>query len=185
MPFQINDSSVWRAFEDHELTHSAAHYLTSIMHLRKEMGYARITDVAGYLKVSRGAASRAIALLKERGWIDEDPNRMLQLSEEGLEKARTVERNYVVAEFFLEAILGVPTDVAREDACKMEHLLNPQTTQSLLKLIQVLYKNPEMLDRLKERLQDAALDCEHLDICSLCADHGKCLVEETRTENDS
>ena len=88
----INDSSQWRAFEDSELTHSAAHYLTTIKQLRQQYGYARVTDVADTLKVSRGAASRAMVLLKDRGWIQEDPHRMLQLTNEGMERARNVER---------------------------------------------------------------------------------------------
>ncbi len=85
---RMNDGSVWRAFDDAELTHSAAHYLMAVMHLREEFGYARVTDVAEYLKVSRGAASRAVAMLKERNWLEEDPHRMLLMTEDGLELAR-------------------------------------------------------------------------------------------------
>ena len=57
MSKDINDSSYWREFEQNELTHSAAHYLMAIDSLREELGYARVTDVADKLEVSRGAAS--------------------------------------------------------------------------------------------------------------------------------
>jgi Mn-dependent DtxR family transcriptional regulator len=56
MSIPINDSSYWREFERNDITHSAAHYLMAIDALREEYGYARVTDVADMLKVSRGAA---------------------------------------------------------------------------------------------------------------------------------
>src|SRR2546423_1810774 len=144
MNVHINDSSVWRAFEESELTHSAAHYLMTIMHLRQQQGYARVTDVAEHLRVSRGAVSRAMSLLKERGWIQEDPHRMLELTANGQELARSVQRNYLIVECFLEDILKVPTEVAREDACKMEHLLSHETSTALFRMIRVMMQDPEM-----------------------------------------
>ncbi|MCE5230098.1 metal-dependent transcriptional regulator [bacterium] len=151
-PAQINDNSSWRAFEDAEPTHSAAHYLTTIMHLKERMGYARVTDLAEHLGVSRGAASRAAALLKERGWIEEDPNRMLLLTDSGRDLARSVERNYLIMECFLEDILGVPGDIARRDACKLEHLLSGQTGQALFRLVRVLNESPKILKKIQTRV---------------------------------
>lgn len=151
-PAQINDNSAWRAFEVAEPTHSAAHYLTTIMHLKAHLGYARVTDLAEHLGVSRGAASRAAALLKERGWIEEDPNRMLLLTDSGRELAKAVERNYLVVECFLEDILAVPADVARVDACKLEHLLSGQTGTALYRLIQMLNENPKLLKKIQARI---------------------------------
>ncbi|MCL5269354.1 MAG: metal-dependent transcriptional regulator [bacterium] len=158
MTERINDSSLWRTFEDGELTHSAAHYLMAIMHLRRRFGYARVTDVADHLKVSRGAASRATALLKERGWIREDPHRMLELTPDGEELARAVERNFLVIQYFLEDILGLPREVAFEDACKMEHLLSSETTGGLIRLIKVLEKEKGWVETLKARLARTKAD---------------------------
>ncbi len=157
-PAQINDNSAWRAFEVAEPTHSAAHYLTTIMHLKALRGYARVTDLAEHLGVSRGAASRAAALLKERGWIEEDPNRMLLLTDSGREVAKVIERNYLVVECFFEDILGVPADVAREDACKLEHLLSGQTGTALFRLIQMLNENPKLMKKIQARIARMNLD---------------------------
>ena len=153
MPERINDHSLWRAFDGGELTHSAAHYLTAILRLRQRQGYARVTDVAEDLRISRGAASRAIAVLKDRGWTREDPHRMLELTDNGLELARGVERNYRVLECFLEDILGVPQAVAREDACKIEHLFSPPTIGALFRLIRALEGDKLLMKRLRQQLQ--------------------------------
>jgi DtxR family transcriptional regulator, Mn-dependent transcriptional regulator len=179
MNVHINDSSVWRAFEESELTHSAAHYLMTIMHLRRQQGYARVTDVAEHLRVSRGAASRATSLLKERGWIQEDPHRMLELTANGLELARGVQRNYLIVECFLEDILLVPAEIAREDACKMEHLLSPQTTTALFRMIRAMMREPDLRASLAKRLQDAQLACEHTGPCDICHEYGQCLAQES------
>ena len=176
----VNDSAFWRAFEESALTHSAAHYLTTIMHLKKGQGYARVTDVAEHLGVSRGAASRATSLLKERGWIQEDPHRMLELTDDGRELARTVERNFLVVQCFLEDILGIQKDVAQEDACKLEHLLSTETANRLFRLIRVLQESKPLLRRIQERLADFETDCDNSGLCNICAEYDGCIAEETQ-----
>lgn len=164
MTDRINDSSAWRAYEEGELTHSAAHYLTTILHLRERFGYARVTDVAEWLKISRGAASRAISVLKERGWIEEDPHRMLVLTESGQELARGIMRNYRVVESFLEDILGLPGVAAHEEACKMEHLLSPLTIKALDRLMRTLEQNQPLKRDLREKFaacEEARGEAEH------------------------
>lgn len=179
MDHKINDGSVWRAFEDWELTHSAAHYLMAIMHLREEYGYARVTDVATYLKVSRGAASRAISLLKERGWLDEDPHRMLLMTEAGLEKARSVERNFLVAEQFFEGVLGLDEEHAREDACKLEHLLSPRTSEAMMRFLKVLHDHPKIKKTIQDHMDDVTI-CENKDgECPICGSQESCIAEGT------
>lgn len=152
MPERISDNSTWRAFEETELTHSAAHYLTAILGLRQRFGYARVTDVAEDLGISRGAASRALAMLKERGWIQEDPHRMLELTAAGQDLARGVVRGHAVIERFMVDILGVPEQVAHEDACKMEHLMSPVTVEALVRLIRTFEGDKRLKSRFKELL---------------------------------
>src|SRR5688572_19037190 len=50
---EVNDSTYWREFENNPLSHSMAHYLMAIDALRNDLGYARSTDVAEMLDVSR------------------------------------------------------------------------------------------------------------------------------------
>jgi Mn-dependent DtxR family transcriptional regulator len=178
MVVHANDNSAWKAFEESELTHSAAHYLMTIMHLRKQNGYARVTDAAEHLKVSRGAASRAIALFKDRGWIQENEHRMLELTESGMELARSVERNYLILEYFLEEILSVPAEIAREDACKIEHLLSPQTAQNLGRLISVCREKPHLADVLRKHVAGLDTTCQRHDDCEICEEYDGCIAED-------
>jgi Mn-dependent DtxR family transcriptional regulator len=138
---EVNDASHWREFENNPLSHSMAHYLMAIDSLRAELGYARSTDVADMLEVSRGAASMALSQLKKRGWVAEDPNRFLLLTDEGRRITRAVEHNFLILSRFFEHTLGVSNDTALGDACKMEHLMSRDTAKRLLWLFKHLVED--------------------------------------------
>ncbi len=150
MSVEVNDSKHWREFERNPLSHSMAHYLMAIDSLRHDLGYARSTDVADMLEVSRGAASMALSQLKKRGWVAEDPNRFLLLTEEGARIARSVEHNFVILSHFFEKVLQVDEETARGDACKMEHLMSIDTGKRLLWLMHKLMDDPDTAGKVRD-----------------------------------
>lgn len=171
-----NDSSYWRAFEENKLSHSVAHYLMAIDRLRTENGYARVTDVAGLLNISRGAASLALSQLKEKGFVKEDHNRFLLLSDEGMKLARQVEHNFVLLTRFLHDVLGVDEDVARADACKMEHLMSMESSEGLLRFLKVIFKKSHFVETLRSELNVEETECQEDGTCNLCEAVGECLM---------
>lgn len=174
-----NDSSYWRAFEENELTHSVAHYLMAIDQLRKEFGYARVTDVAGKLNISRGAASLALSQLKERKLVTEDPNRFLLLTKEGEILAHTVEHNFALLTYFFEKILGVDSEIARADACKMEHLISPESSLSLTRFLNILFSDPKRMEKIAKEIQESSCNRPASgELCDLCQPVGECLMPQ-------
>lgn len=119
---------VWKEYEDNALTHSAAHYLMTIKELLELQGYARVTDIAKRLNITRGSCSISLKALKKRGYVVEDENRFLRLSPEGMRLAEMVERNDELLEKFFKNVLGVDPDQAEVDACKIEHLLSIESS---------------------------------------------------------
>jgi len=176
MTREINDGSYWREFENNGITHSAAHYLMAIDSLRETYGYARVTDVAEVLDVSRGAASMSIAQLKKRGWVDEDRNRFLLLSEEGESMAQLVERNFKILSKFFEEILGVSKDVAMADACKMEHLMSLETGQRLVALMRYIVRDEDRSKAFKDWMAKVDDKCESVNTCPICGGADECLA---------
>ena len=87
---------VWRAYEENELSHSAAHHLMAVHELREAHGYARVSDVAKHLSITKGSVSTAMKHLKERGYVQEDLNRFLELTEQGLKVVQEVEETRLV-----------------------------------------------------------------------------------------
>lgn len=126
---------VWKQFEENQITHSAAHHLLAISELRSMRGYARVTDVARHLNITVGSASTNLKNLKGKGYIVEDENRFLSLSEEGIRLVRAVELRKEVFYKFLVDVLGVDTVQAEIDACKTEHLISAETTSKLKQFV--------------------------------------------------
>jgi Mn-dependent DtxR family transcriptional regulator len=173
---EINDAAYWREFERNGITHSAAHYLMAIDTLRQEYGYARVTDVADMLEVSRGAASMSLSHLKKRGWVTEDHNRFLLLTDAGRQIAELVEHNFKILATFFEDVLGVRKEVALADACKMEHLMSLETGQRLLWLMRWIMSDESRMAKVNETMR--SLDntaCASIAECPVCKDTGACL----------
>ncbi|MDZ4785035.1 MAG: metal-dependent transcriptional regulator [bacterium] len=129
---------VWKQFEENGITHSAAHHLLAVLSLKKERGYARVTDVAKHLNITTGSASTNLKSLKQKGFVVEDTNRFLVLSDKGEMLARAVIARKEIFKKFLTDYLHVKEDQAEIDACKTEHLLSHETCERLLAFIQLL-----------------------------------------------
>jgi DtxR family transcriptional regulator, Mn-dependent transcriptional regulator len=134
-------TEVWKSFEENLLTHSAAHYLMTIHDLLDTQGYARVTDIAKRLNITRGSCSISLKPLKKRGWVVEDGNKFLSLSEEGRQLACIVERNDELLERFFRDVLGVGPDQSEIDACKIEHLLSVETSVKLSAFVDCVASN--------------------------------------------
>ena len=122
---------VWKEFSENEITHSAAHHLLAILELTEERGYARVTDVAKCLEITTGSASTNLKGLKQKGFVIEDENRFVSLSEVGQKIAEAILNRREVLNRFFRDVLGVSEEQASIDACKTEHLLSAETTAKM------------------------------------------------------
>lgn len=164
---------VWKEFEDNQITHSAAHYLMAIKSLLEDNGYARVTDIAKTLNITRGSCSISLKPLKKRGYVVEDDNRFLKLSEEGQRLAELVELNDKLLEILFGEVLGVDPEQAEIDACKIEHLLSIESSTRLSAFVKVWRSGAPEVTAFKNLLNKTKADCtgdsEHCAICkSIC-----------------
>ncbi len=128
----------WKEFDANVLTHSAAHHLMAVDDLIQRLGYARVSDVARQLNITRGSVSISLQPLKKAGLIVQDENRHLRLSEHGqaLVDAVKVKRR-IVQRLFAE-LLGVAEQQAEIDACKLEHLVSNETARRLISFLRFM-----------------------------------------------
>jgi Mn-dependent DtxR family transcriptional regulator len=150
---------VWKSFEENLLTHSAAHYLMTIRELLEAQGYARVTDIAKRMNITRGSCSISLKPLKKRGLVTEDANKFLTLSVEGRHLAEMVERNDELLETFFRDVLGVNDDQAEVDACKIEHLLSLETSVKLCRFIEYVRSDQKAARDFLRLLQRQNLPC--------------------------
>ena len=109
---------------------SAEDYLEAMLMLKQERGYIRSIDVAEKLGVTKPSVSYATKRLRESGYISVDPAGMILLLPPGLEIAeRMHERHMLLTELLIG--LGVEPEIAREDACKIEHDLSVESFDAI------------------------------------------------------
>ena len=108
------------------LQESGEMYLETIYILSKENDCVRSLDVAEYMGFSKPSVSRAVSLLKKGEYITADARGYLHLTEAGKEVAEKMFERHTLLTNFLEK-LGVESDTASRDACKMEHHISEET----------------------------------------------------------
>ncbi len=122
-----------------ELHESGEMYLETILILKNRFGYVRSIDIAHELGYSKPSVSRAVSLLKEKDYITYDPNGMILLTEKGSEIAESIyERHKVLSKYLIS--LGVSEDTAQRDACRMEHVISPETFDIIKKALAEVQK---------------------------------------------
>ncbi len=155
---------VWRAYEENELSHSAAHHLMAIHELREVHGYARVSDIAKHLSITKGSVSTAMKHLKERGYVQEDLNRFLELTQQGLKVVQEVEETRLVVQRFLRDGLGMDEDDAMIDACKVEHLISTEARMRLVRFLRVLFSEEPMANGFLQMFRKGALESRNGDV---------------------
>ena len=109
-----------------KILESAENYLETIHILSSEKGQVRAIDIVNYLGFSKPSVSIAMKQLESNGYILRDEDGYITLTDDGAEIATCVfERHRLLSDFFMA--LGVTEDVARSDACKVEHHISQET----------------------------------------------------------
>jgi len=159
-------TTTWKEFSKNTLTHSGAHYLMAIRETFDEQGYARLSDVAKRLKISKGSLSTSLKPLIKKALILEDENKHLSLSEKGKMFADNISNTYSILTHFLEKVLNIDKAIAEIDACKIEHLLSATSSNAMLKMTKALENNAALL----KKLQDETHKFENCSLsgCKLC-----------------
>lgn len=164
--------SSWKAFGAHPISHSTAHYLMTIRDLLEARGYARVTDVARELGVSRSAVSVQAHHLAERGLVGIDERRFLTLTEQGSRIAQEVLNKRRTLKLFLTSVLGVPEELAELDACKVEHLLSREASNRILAFLHYLDSDEGTGKQLLRGFRAHEPSCPRSEDCGLC--HAEC-----------
>ena len=175
----------WKEFEQNVITHSAAHHLMAISDLLHRNGYARVSDVARRLDITRGSASITLKALRERGLVKEDENKFLQLSDKGKSLVQKIQSKRLILIKFLKDVLKVDPEIAEVDACKVEHLISHETGEKLLTFVQFLFSPEARTHEILQAFDSYQLQCEDSETCPYCID--ECLVRESggRAENET
>lgn len=119
-----------------DLSHSMVHYLLTIHKLKEGRGYARVTDIAKELDLTKGSVSTAINNLKKRDLVfEEEDCKFLDLTEEGHAQVHHILSSRTLLFYFFKDFVGVDEETAENDSCQMEHLLSEVTREKLFEFM--------------------------------------------------
>ena len=120
-----------------KILESAENYLETILILQKRNGTVRSIDIVNELEYTKPSVSIAMKNLRENGYIEMDKLGHITLLESGRAIAEAMYERHTALSTFLCAI-GVPEAIAREDACRMEHIISKETFEAIKKHTQLL-----------------------------------------------
>lgn len=122
-----------------EMSHSMVHYLLTIHKLKESLGYARNTDIAKELNLTKGSVSIAINNLKKKGFVvEEDNSKFLKLTAKAHSEVHQILTSRTLLFYFLKDFVGVDPSTAENEACQMEHLMSEETSLKFFKFMKKL-----------------------------------------------
>ena len=115
-----------------KLYESSEDYLETILILRNKNGNVRSIDIVSDRGFSKPSVSVAMKKLRENGYISVDEKGYISLTKLGEEVAsKTYERHLVLTDLLVS--LGVSEEIAKKDACRIEHDLSDETFEAIKK----------------------------------------------------
>ncbi len=115
----------------HRSHESGEDYLETILLLTRRKGSVRSVDIANERGYSRPSVSRAVGILKKDGSILMADNGEIELTQKGQALAEAVYEKHTSLTEFLMKTAGVDAETAETDACRIEHIISPQTFEGI------------------------------------------------------
>lgn len=111
---------------------SAENYLETILILSKRLPVVRSVDIAEEMGFKKPSVSIAMKNLREKGHITVTEAGFIYLTDTGREIAEMIyERHELLSAWLIR--LGVPEDIAARDACRIEHVISPESFEAIKK----------------------------------------------------
>lgn len=111
---------------------SAENYLETILILSKRLPVVRAVDISEELGFKKSSVSVAMKNLREKEHITVNKSGFITLTEAGRQIAELIyERHQLLSTWLIQ--LGVDPDTAAADACRIEHVISPQSFDAIKK----------------------------------------------------
>lgn len=116
------------------INESAENYLETILMLSKKLPVVRSVDIANELGFKKSSVSIAMKNLREKNYITVTDAGFIYLTNAGKDIAEMVyERHEFLSSWLIS--LGVPSEIATEDACKIEHIFSKESYDAIKKYV--------------------------------------------------
>ncbi len=142
-------------------------YLEVIFNLESQHSEARAKDIADALGVQRASVTNALQKLSQRGLINYEPYNSVTLTPEGFRTASHIVHRHKVLFEFLNRFLRIRPELASETACKLEHGIDDESLDALIKFARFIMTCPRTG---KDWLEAFSHDCNEHGACTNCTE---------------
>lgn len=135
-----------------KLSESEEGYVETVYSLIREYGYARVADIAAALNVKPPSVTNMLQKLDEQKFVTYTRYRGVVLTPKGKLLAETLEKRHQAFKKFL-IMIGVSEENADRDACEIEHIINRETAEKLVKFVEFVQsasQTPPFLGHFKQ-----------------------------------
>lgn len=118
-----------------DLVDTTEMYLRTILDLEEEQIVpmrARISERLGH---SGPTVSQTVARMERDGLVVVEPDRRLNLTEDGRALAIRVSRKHRLAERLLADVIGLDWSLVHDEACRWEHVMSEQVERQIFQLL--------------------------------------------------
>jgi Mn-dependent DtxR family transcriptional regulator len=123
---------------------STEDHLERMQELVDLKGYARVSDMAASLGLSRSAVSNMVRRLARRGFVNYEKYRGFTLTPEGRAVANHIKVRHQTLTELLQ-LLGLGAETVKQEVEVIEHHLRPETLRVFSKLVRFWRDHPEQL----------------------------------------
>lgn len=127
------------------LTPAHEDYIEAIVELeeQQERSEIRSVDIATMLDVSKASVNKALQVLREAGYIDQERYGRITLTETGRAYGAEIWGRHQALRGFLINDLGIDPEVANEEACMMEHAISEETMERWIAWLDKLHADKD------------------------------------------
>ncbi len=116
-----------------KLSESVENYLECILDGMGEDGKeVTVTGIAKQEKVSKPSVNKALNILKEIGYVKQEPYGKISLTEQGREHAIYMKKRHIGIAEFLSKTLELSKEQADIEACRIEHVISDETAMLMV-----------------------------------------------------
>jgi len=124
------------------LSASLEDYLETIYHLVEENRVARVRDISARMNVNMSSVTVALRQLSSYDLVHYEPYQVITLTEAGSARAKQLVRRHNVLKNFLLNVLSLDAAVAEDNADRMEHAVDAQTLERLVRFAEFVERCP-------------------------------------------
>jgi len=151
-----------------ELTATQEDYLEAIAELIREVGAARVKDIAKRMRVAKSSVTVALRNLAKRKLVRYEPYRLVSLSNRGKVLAERMQVRHEVLRRFFTGVLDVDEPIADANACRIEHAMGDGLSRRLSCFVEFMSSSSIPADHLPQAFRRQCAERRRTGECQGC-----------------